>query len=633
MPYRFPFGPQPNSAHPALPIRLAVELLEDRLPPGSLVSAALPALLEAPAADANPEVRHQISRLDEPMTRAATWTAGAVSLAPAGQSLLTLSRAASPESDAQLQPVAGTTEPVAAQSSTDLPSPLASSELSLDRAPSEANLSALVAARITSGQGQDHSPVFGTAAAPVAAPDAGLPRSSAVTAPQAANPDHFGDQRADPLPVAFPDGSQGGDQTPPPPGHSAFRIGPNVRANSRDACSGGHGTIQSETAIAKSGRAVVVAYNDFRGFYCPQNGYQVTGWAYSLDNGRTFTDGGPLPGRQSLGGDPELATGPDGTFYLVSLWNPLSGMAVLRGTVNDTGTGINWSNPTVIQTSGEAYDKENIAVDQNTGTIYITYTRFGSQQGTIGLYVSHDGGLTFQGPTAVARVAGHTLQGSVPAVGPNGELYVAYDMDYPSDTGVGFVASYDGGQTFTDPVQISTTRGFSVPGTDRSPSFPHMAVDTSGGPYTGNIYVSWQSAIGVGNTGEAVVSTSQDGGATWSSPQVINNDGGQGIEWAPTVSVDSQGNLDSFFYSRRAHPGTMLTDLYFAQSTDGGQTFLPALTATSVSSTWRPNSDGTPAWGDYMNAITVGTKAYVAYADGRDGDPDAYVIHVTPKNR
>src|SRR5712692_7820663 len=223
-------------------------------------------------------------------------------------------------------------------------------------------------------------------------------------------------------------------QSPLAPG-----VGPNVRCNNRVTCSDGRGTIQSETALAISGNAVVCGYNDFRAQYCPNEdpGYQWIGWAYSLDGGATFTDGGPLPGRTSHRGDPWLATGPDGTIYFVDIWNNLNGMAAVRGgTV--TGTGFSWSEPTIIATAG-SFDKEAMAIDQVTGSIYLTYTRFGGSGG-IWIHKSDDGGLSFD----EGRSVGLGGTGSYPAIGPNGELYVVS----AAGPNIAFTRSFDGGQTF-----------------------------------------------------------------------------------------------------------------------------------------------------------------------------------------
>src|SRR5206468_8641716 len=58
-------------------------------------------------------------------------------------------------------------------------------------------------------------------------------------------------------------------------------------------------TVQSETEIAvlntagSMGKKIVVGYNDSFGFYDNRQG--LSGFAYSVDGGNTFVDGGGLP--------------------------------------------------------------------------------------------------------------------------------------------------------------------------------------------------------------------------------------------------------------------------------------------------------------------------------------------------
>jgi hypothetical protein len=400
-------------------------------------------------------------------------------------------------------------------------------------------------------------------------------------------------------------------------------IGINYTTNDPAACSNGNGVIKSETAITQSGNTVVVGYNDFRGFYCPQNGFQVNGWSYSTDRGITWTDGHALPNSGQWRGDPWLATGPDGTIYMTGLYgNPsLTSIGVLRGTV-DPNTGlVSWSSPTIVNLGSP--DKEAIAVDPNSGTIYITYTSFSGNQ-AIRMIQSTDGGVTFSSPVTV--VTG-SVQGSQVAVGPNGEVYVTWDIGYPSDSGLGFAYSLDGGQTFTVETQIERTQIFAISGTDRAPAFPHMAVDLSGGPYTGNIYITWQSAH-LSGKGDALMTSSNDGGLTWNPPITINDNGTTGIDWFPTVTVDSNGFVHSFFYDRRDNPGTTLTNLYYARSTDGGQSFEPNYRVTDVTSNFQTQSDGTPSWGDYINSYSNGPSVSAAWADGRLGHPNTDFVRV-----
>lgn len=397
-------------------------------------------------------------------------------------------------------------------------------------------------------------------------------------------------------------------------------VGPNLRCNSRVICSGGGGKVQSETALAIVGDAIICGYNDFRGFRCPtqDQGYQILGWSYSLDGGENFIDGGPLPGRTAHSGDPWLAVGPDNTIYFASIYQGLSRLAVMRGTV--TGTGIDWSTPTLITDSG-SFDKEALVVDPNTGHLYMSYTRFGGPGG-IWLQKSTDGGMTFRAYPVAS--GGPQKQGSFPAIGPNGEVYVTWNIGWPSQTGIGFAKSTDGGQTFTPQRTVGTIGNFQIPGLNRpNPAFPQIAVDNSGGPNTGNVYIVWHTAH-LRQNGDVVMIRSTDGGDTWSDPVIINDDTTTAIQFYPTISVDDYGQANVFFYDRRNNPGTAITDLYFAQSTDGGLSFNENVRVTDVSSVWTDPGDGAPNYGDYINSISIGDRACVAYADGRDGDPDAY---------
>ncbi len=223
-----------------------------------------------------------------------------------------------------------------------------------------------------------------------------------------------------------------------------------------------------------------------------------------------------------------------------------------------------------------------MAIDQVTGSIYLTYTRFGGSGG-IWIHKSDDGGLSFD----EGRSVGLGGTGSYPAIGPNGELYVVS----AAGPNIAFTRSFDGGQTFSPVRNIGGVINFQVPGCTRHLQVPQVAVDTSGGPNTGNIYVVWDTVV-AGN-GSAVIVTSIDGGDSWSSPMLINDDT-PGLHFYPTVSVDSLGRVNVFFYDRRENPGTNITNLYFAQSTDGGATFSPNISVTDTPSLWANGTEGAP---------------------------------------
>ena len=74
--------------------------------------------------------------------------------------------------------------------------------------------------------------------------------------------------------------------------------------------------------------------------------------------------------------------------------------------------------------------------------MYVSWTRFGAST-TILLTRSTDQGVTWSNPVTVSSEP--SVQGSIPAVGPNGEVYVAwYGYDFSSEN-IYFDKSTDGG--------------------------------------------------------------------------------------------------------------------------------------------------------------------------------------------
>ncbi len=415
------------------------------------------------------------------------------------------------------------------------------------------------------------------------------------------------------------------DEAPAPPiPRGAAAVGPNVLVNDRALCPNGRGLQQNETAIAVGGGGdvVVVAFNDARGAAgACQEEHAAVGWGYSLDGGATFTDGGALPGSALFsGGDPWLGVSPDGgTFYLSGLRTGLQGIGFYRGVLD--GGRIAWDEPTVISFPGHVMDKEAFAVDPSTNIIHLAYTRLGQR---VYVTTSFDAGHTW---TPAATVRASFAQGAFPVVDNLSTLYIAYNVGWPGANQAATVArSLDGGATFSEVVSFPFSTQ-AVPYVDRSPSFPQLAVDTSGGCREGWVYMVWHATLG--GVVRPVISHSEDHGTTWSAPIPVNSDTTNAYHWSPTVSIDQAGNVHVLFLDRRENPGTGYTDVYLAQSTDGGLTFVDQ-PVTDVTSTWQGVAfdGGFTAAGDYMKALAYGTNVLAAWTDPRNGDPDIYFAKI-----
>jgi uncharacterized repeat protein (TIGR01451 family) len=153
-----------------------------------------------------------------------------------------------------------------------------------------------------------------------------------------------------------------------------------------------------------------------------------------------------------------------------------------------------------------------------------------------------------------------------------------------------FSSSTDAGVNYAAPISIST--GNRHPGVDTTvtcgggtrPTLTGnirmlhqawLAVDSSGGPFDGNLYVVWASdPMGTPDNSDVFFSRSTNGGANWSAAAQLGGGGGATDQFEPFVSVAGAGALAVAWYDRRndAANNTNMA-LFRALSTDGGANF------------------------------------------------------------
>ena len=244
---------------------------------------------------------------------------------------------------------------------------------------------------------------------------------------------------------------------------------------------------QSETSVASAGPYVVEAWNDGTGFFAPcgspQNKEELTGFGFSTDGGKTFTDLGGLPNANCATslteGDPSVeayTVGGSTYFYISSIFIPFSvpenALSVTACKVNGSGATatLACSQPIVAAISSDCVtfpgpppftfcsflDKEFLSIDPVHARLYMSYTEFGvsslaNSGGIIELAVcdlsspasptchnGSDGSITGAGAPATpylvvapGDVNGCENEGAYPAVDPNtGAVYVAYEHNW-----------------------------------------------------------------------------------------------------------------------------------------------------------------------------------------------------------
>ena len=292
-------------------------------------------------------------------------------------------------------------------------------------------------------------------------------------------------------------------------------VPPNVQMN--DATGESPGTTQSEVSIAAAGNHVVALWNDAAGIF---NGGDVLGYGYSNDGGATWTDGG-VPANTGIGiwaSDPVVVVNEKtGAFYACGLadqpGNATNAIAMVRGSFS--GNSFSWSAPHIVAqvpNSLALLDKEWMAVDSLSGNLYVSYTYFFGATDEIRFQRSTDDGHTWSSPiTLSSNVDAGLVQGSRPAVGPNGEVSVVWHAIGPSNNDIGIGPDFlrvrrsaDFGTSFasqTTAASLFSNFGSGAPGFNRGVgiTFPGIAVDRSSGPHRGRVYLSWPEAVSFPN--------------------------------------------------------------------------------------------------------------------------------------
>src|SRR6266568_2894337 len=287
-------------------------------------------------------------------------------------------------------------------------------------------------------------------------------------------------------------------------------------------------------------------------------------------------------------------------------------------------------------------DKESVTADPKTaGTAYVVWDRLKAPshspdadlrahafRGPAWFSKTTDGGKTWTGTRAIFDPGQNSQTiGNVIVVDPKtAVLYDFFEVFQttgspkftPRGFSVGFVSSSDGGTTWSGPTTVAAQQFV----TDTDPNtgaalrtgegLPSVAIDAN----TGQLYVVWSDDRFTGGTvNQVVISTSADGGKTWTAPAVISKVTGRPA-FTPTVAVNSAGVVGVTYYDLRNLPAgdttTLPTDYWFTDSSDNGKSFGDEThIAGSFDLLKAPNAGGFFV-GDY-EALGVNGAAFVPF--------------------
>ena len=426
----------------------------------------------------------------------------------------------------------------------------------------------------------------------------------------------------------------------------SLSVGTNVDMSNEDGP-------QSETSISVNPRSpnmLVGGSNEI--FRLPMRGY------FSSDGGKSWGAVDlPLPPASTtngtdFGSDPGVAFDTRGNVYysyIVVFFN--RSFTSIQGTemavAKSTNGGQTWPQVTYFNFNsgtGKFNDKPMIAVDTNPqspfrDSVYVAWDNASfnagksSSNNALLFARSTDGGKTFSSPIALNTLTGgpNSVIGADPFIGPDGEVYVAWHDVQNNLLMVN--SSFNGGNTFGQQQSIAPTivafdDGIPAMASRRALLYPACDADRSGSPSRGTLYCSWMDETTTNGT-DIFVSHSTDRGASWSTPVRVNDDptGVRKDQFNQWLSVDpTSGSINLSWNDARNDPDDTKTDIFFAQSTNGGTSFAANVKVTTVTtdeSATNPAANASDQYGDYEGIVAFSGIIHPIWTDGRfDGTID-----------
>ena len=410
--------------------------------------------------------------------------------------------------------------------------------------------------------------------------------------------------------------------------------------------------LQSETSIAvdRTGNHIVVGFNDFRGF--GNSVPSISGFMYSDDGGKTFTDGGqlPTPGNQTLNGqryprilgDPDVKYVKDCTFVYTSIGVETFGGSGLVQTLvfhRSRDCGHTWEGPFEIPSAvnpngqvdvnGNAIDvadKELTDIDPDTLRYMACWTNFTpAAVGGIEISCTHSDNIFAAQPAFSARkvVAARLQDGtgsSVRFFGNGSAKAILAWVTFPSlyTNGISYATSDNNGETWSTPRELAPDflTMDQVLGNDRVNSNPSVAVDRSSQRHKNNVYIVYSNNDSQDGA-DVMMQRSTDGGQTFSSAVAINRRPGRDrAQWFPFATVDrNTGRVYVFYYDQGVARSGDRTQVAYTYSDNGGLDWKHQrpLTSHTFKAGWG-NDANQPNLGDYNQAVAQHGTFYASYA-------------------
>jgi hypothetical protein len=363
----------------------------------------------------------------------------------------------------------------------------------------------------------------------------------------------------------------------------------------------------------------------WRQFDSVTSNFRQAGWGYTSNGGATWMFPGVLE-NNVFRSDPVLNSDDTGQIFYLSLLETL---------FDDMWRSANGGQSFTLLGPATGGDKEWFTIDNTASSGRgFQYQLFSPDKNGHMFSRSTDGGFTWMEPIDILD---SPILGTLD-VDTNGNLFIGGGgLGSPNIRCVRSTDAKNGAviPTFDQSTIVNLGGRFG----GRDPVNPmglngqlFLAVDRSGTSTNNNIYVlATVRPTGFTTGTDVMFARSVDGGQTFSAPKRINDDpvDHSKFHWFATFAVAPNGRIDSVWFDTRNAANNTDSQLFYSYSSDGGINWSPNV---AVSQPFDPlvGFPNQNKIGDYITIVSDNTGGDVAYAATFNLEEDIYYVRVAP---